>query len=158
MKGTLSLETLFQPLPVIGVYQLQEQIGISVKFLWGVAQYLLGRRAEIIKVWLRVKTIAVDNVLGVFHQLPISDLGLTQFRFNILSLSLAFAQFLLDELDGDLLDGLSYVSLRQYVSPLYFSFCVPEQSGVRGTLLAHYSMEFAAHPFPTPRGLLLKFE
>ncbi len=121
MEGTFSLQSLLQRLPVIGVHKLPEQLGVGIKFLGGVTEHILDCRAYIFKDWPRGKTISVDHVLGVLHQLPKSDLGLMQFPLNILSLCFAFAQFLSEELDGDLLDGLLYVSFRQYVSPLDLS-------------------------------------
>ncbi len=41
---------------------------------------------------------------------------------------------------------------------LAFSLSVPEESGVRRTLVTHDSMELTAHPFPAPRSFLLEAE
>jgi len=93
---------------IVRVNELEVKVRVGLKVLWFVASG-------------GCKTILVIEILSVLNHFAETNLGLMQFLWNILSLSLAFAQFLLDKLDGDLVDGFSYVSLRQYVSPLYFS-------------------------------------
>ncbi len=56
------------------------------------------------------------------------------------------------------MNRLPDISLYYDMGPLDSSAGVPEESGVRRTLVSHHSMELAAHPFPAPRGFRLEAE
>jgi hypothetical protein len=121
LKGFYSLVGLLQPMSIVRVNELEVKVRVGLKVLWFVAEHILDHWTDVLVASEGCKTILVIEILSVLNHSAETNLGLMQFLWNILSLSLAFVQFLLDKLDGDLVDGFSYVSLCQYVSPLYFS-------------------------------------
>ena len=141
MIWTFSLERLLQPLPVLGVNELVDQAGVGVEVFWGLAQHLLDHRAHIFKASRLCKTIAEDEVPGIFNQLA--------------KVYLTPAWWLLNCVDSTSIDCLLNISLHQHVRSLHFSSGVSEDTGLGGGCLTHCPFEFLGDGLPAPGSVLL---
>jgi hypothetical protein len=148
------LEGRLQPGFILRMNDLQNQLGIGIELLGCITENVPDHWVDVLTAQ-GIAPVAVDQIFGVFDELPKVDLCL-YFLLDRLSPDLALAQLFLDQFDGYPVNGFLDIPLRQYVSSPDFSDGIPEEGSVRGTLLTHHSMKFAAHSFPAPRRPLLE--
>jgi len=151
-----NLEGRLQQGFILRMNDLENQLGIGIELLRCITENVLDRWVDVLTAQ-GITPVTVDQVFGVFDELPKVDPCL-HFLLGRLSPGLTLAQFFLHQFDGYPVNGFLDISLRQYVSSPDFSDSIPEEGGVRGTLLTHHSMQFAAHSFPAPRRALLEAE
>src|SRR5215212_5243716 len=77
-EGLWGAQCLLDEVPIVGVHDLEAQLGVGIVLLGCVADYGGGRRTHVLEAGGGLETVAVDEILGILCQEPEAFLTTTK--------------------------------------------------------------------------------